>query len=446
MACFSSRIGSLFFLIGLCGVAASQNYTNIDLVKLNKVEEHKSVDSYASSSSHSNKHVLQLWFKYNTGSGGGSGGSGGGENGNSGTCGGNGSGATNSSNQLYIGIDAEYGEVGLVKNVSSRLPTLANVMWGDCTTRSTVYIALNPGEEVPVHVLNTTSVQRLPKIVIWEDRAWDTTEMDGNGNPTTVHHTSHTGKWFEYDILKLTGGDSSIDTRKAFGQPNLDGALPGDANADAANVRFGPWNFKGGLFAGNMPWQTADQSGTSRFQLMSLAASGFDLTEYHPQWVAATLYYVGTNSKANSSVEIGAFLPSATDANISVSESTLNWANRWTIDPRATASSPPDFTRDPVDKFIFDSGGTTPTMEYVNFQMVKPTGATWTMPDMVWKNIAFALHDEGTHVTNGDAFWRYFAGKEYESLFSSDPIKGNSRPRVWGLNWSQVSGFYTHTP
>lgn len=56
----------------------------------------------------------------------------------------------------------------------------------------------------------------------------------------------------------------SISDRKAYGQPNLDGELPGDPNADLAHTNFTGWKYRGGLFVGNAKGLDNDQSGVSR--------------------------------------------------------------------------------------------------------------------------------------------------------------------------------------
>lgn len=224
------------------------------------------------------------------------------------------------------------------------------------------------------------------------------------------------------DLTKLSCSDASIDTRKGYGQPNLDGELPGDPNADLTNLNFANWHYKGGLFVGNMPAASGDLSGMARLQLLVPSGGQGDVR-------LATLSVFDLGSPTNASApQIGLYLPSSSDPNLSTSQATLTWANKWTIEPRTSPSSPPDDSKDPISYVTFSGSGG----DYANFPLNRENALPATMS---LSKICLAMTVESE---SSGPFWRYFGSGEYQSAFSIFP-SNDCAPRVWRVGEKAVT-------
>jgi hypothetical protein len=246
-----------------------------------------------------------------------------------------------------------------------------------------------------------------------------TRKLNADGVTYTYTNTTAYSR-IDVDVAKLLCNDASIDSRKAFGQPNLEGELPGDPNAEARSVNFGPWFYKGGLFVGNMPFASGDQSGTARTQLY--VASGGTGT-----LLGATLSMLdrGTPKQATGGCEIGVYVPAATDANLASAENTVTWSNRWNVLPRSTPSDPKDFSQDPISAFSFS---TSTVNDYANWSL---NGTFSVVPTMALSRLCLALTYEPDYINQGAAAWRYFGSKEHQALLASQFPDNDCQPRVW---------------
>lgn len=211
---------------------------------------------------------------------------------------------------------------------------------------------------------------------------------------------------------------ASIDSRTCYGQPNLDGQYMADPNSDPRNVSFAGWVYKGGLFAGNMPWSTGDQSGLARIQLF--------FGEYLPDPLVRlstlTCYYMGCPSTASNEVGIGAYLgQSATGP--------YYWSTKWAVTPRTTPFDPPDYTQDPFQVVNFTSSSTA--QEYCNWSITRITSTSRTCYGAT--NNGFVLAMDGENSTYGP-YWRYFASPAYQALFSSVQYLNDCAPRIWNIH------------
>lgn len=163
---------------------------------------------------------------------------------------------------------------------------------------------------------------------------------NNQGNPVLVNGT------YTWDAHKVgTNYDVSVDTRKAYGQPDVEGQLPGDPNAEPAAVKFGDWVFKGGMFVGRMAPQTRDQSGTSRIQLrfppFSWPSDGSS-----PYMLLMSLYGVGAPQNApDRNWSFGIYMPNATDPFLNRNENEVTWETRWQVEAREPGYTPPSFSQ-----------------------------------------------------------------------------------------------------
>jgi hypothetical protein len=120
----------------------------------------------------------------------------------------------------------------------------------------------------------------------------------------------------------------------------------------------------------------------------------------------------------------------------------MTWSNKWSITPRATAGSPPDYTQDPLYKISFGSG--TTVNEYTNWYLTDYLGAA--PPSMALSRLCIAMHDEETLVDTPITAWRYFCSKEMQSYVNATFPVTDGRPRVWRLgktantNWAASGG------
>jgi hypothetical protein len=316
---------------------------------------------------------------------------------------------------------------------------------------------LAPGTTVPVHRAGTATEQiesgKLRIAVRAEKRYWRCTSVtkhtaileDENGQPYTTW-------WWTYgwtkeskahyqrctlDLAKLVGGDASIDTRRTYGSPDVRGALPGDANAPLSTANFGAVDYKGGLFAGNMPSGTHDQSGTARVQLfLDAGGTGTHLSSllsvYPTEYVARTGFA--------SSFDIGVFSPPSVPTP-DKTESSVLWDSKWNVEQR-------------------DSSGNLLPIGRATLAFPRPADDYFCIPidgnRLFGGRVVLRLMDEPTDANgvttkdSGTAGWFYLAGQEWQARHQTPPTgytgfyaPRDSRPRVWRLgldariNWSE---------
>lgn len=203
-----------------------------------------------------------------------------------------------------------------------------------------------------------------------------------------------------YNILRANVEAVSVDSRKAYGQPDLAGELPADPNAEQANVNFNGWIYKGGLFAGNAPSSSGDLSGTARVQIYLSSPP----TLVNPQMEDLVLLYLGCGSTfgTDSTFQIGP--PAATDPNIGTPMSQTTWANAWSL---AGVTNP----------FSLTLGSSTSSGQYVNAQVLG-----------YQTKLVLYLQNESS--MTGTAIWPYFATAAYgtaSGLYSAS----DAQPHLW---------------
>lgn len=279
------------------------------------------------------------------------------------------------------------------------------------------------GGLVPIHIPTTTSftlsgrsffvLQRTDSA----DFVWQNGQWVGNGSSFSYLRLD-----FILDKLMCDSMGASIDTRKAHGQPNREGALPGDANAPAREVNFANWFWKGGLFAGNMPSNSGDQSGTARIQLRTTSPE----SEGDFLFATLALYYLGTPTDVTGQITLGAFVPTQQDQSLSLSESLLTWATRWsTVAP--TSGTGTNWSVNPISKITFGTSQTA--LQYANWGLTPLSG------DNPWsfKHVAIAIDDETGMNPDTVQAWRYFASRQYHA---DDPTTDKDwAPRIWVLTF-----------
>ncbi|MBX7134862.1 MAG: hypothetical protein K1X67_19515 [Fimbriimonadaceae bacterium] len=237
--------------------------------------------------------------------------------------------------------------------------------------------------------------------------------------------------------------DAGVDSRKAYGDPNVAGRIEASSNAIAQSVVFSGWTYRGGLFAGNMPWESSsDRSGLARTQFW------FDPGSTTVTASVLTLFRKGYNNEDDpndrGSPNLGVFLPLSTDANLVTSgsslESTSKWSTRLTVAPAGNPSgSSHRWDQNPISipSVYLDD-------EYVNFALQKyaenGTVISSTQTHNA-KHMVVALSDETGLTSTGTLQWRYFASREYET--ASTGIYSDSRPRVWTLTQDNPTAFGT---
>ena len=217
---------------------------------------------------------------------------------------------------------------------------------------------------------------------------------------------------FDYAISRTATDATSIDSRAAFGQPNVAGVLPGDPNVAAtANINFYQWVYKGGLFAGTSSFlNNNDLSGTARIEAYS---SGLGSTPFvQPVFETLTMLAVGSPTQFSTP----AVLSPAQVSSGSTSLSSATWANQWVMTVPGTSPPTVDFT--------LYAGYSGP--EYANFQL----GSYWG------NQLGVQLTNEAAAISNGTGAWEYFADSAYITSLSSagatlsGPL-ADALPRIW---------------
>jgi len=217
---------------------------------------------------------------------------------------------------------------------------------------------------------------------------------------------------YDYAISRTASDATSIDSRTAFGQPNIAGVLPGDPNVAAtANVNFYQWVYKGGLFAGNSNFlNNNDLSGTARIEAYS---SGLGTPAFvQPVFETLTMLAVGSPPQFSTP----AVLSPAQVSSGSTTLSSASWANAWIMNVPSTNPPTVDFTL-----YANYSGP-----EYANFQL----GGYWG------NQIGVELTSEAAAISAGTGTWEYFADSSYISSLAAagSTLPGplaDALPRIW---------------
>jgi hypothetical protein len=242
--------------------------------------------------------------------------------------------------------------------------------------------------------------------------------------------------YFVERIEKRLSSATAIDTRRTHGQPNLDGAEPGDPNAPLMEPRFYGWLYRGGMFVGNMPFLSGDQSGLARVQL------------HTPDGPAPRLAFLSLLDKgARSGVErppVGLFIPRADDPNLNFPVEELTWSRGWKIHPRQSTQGEPEYDKDPLSVYILNPERD----EYANFPLNSKTAGGLhvnPIPPRALTRQCLAIHGEDVAIAQNVVLWRYFAGPAYGTSIPGVTFPDtDSRPRVWALipvsthSWQEV--------
>ena len=314
-----------------------------------------------------------------------------------GTSGGGSSWSTTESSNTYFGVDTAYG-TGLT--VGGQHPANGDYaghgVFAYSYTRGTHFEVRLPGAaNRNVHLVITASGHNYHS-----DSSGNTVD-DGPWSTTLIYSSA----------LALTRRDTpsvSIDTRRVYGQPNLDGELPADPNAELRNPSFAGWSYKGGLFIGNATGK--DQSGTARIQAyVPPAAFTYPLASSY------TLLALGRPQPFLSPVSWEGFVPSTNDPNLATSVGTVTWANKWDLLSGTLIAANP--------------GGPPPDGEYDRLFFVGNAS-----------RIGLTLASEASMVGSGYGLWQYFASDAFESSYAGPFPYSDSRPRTWTVDRLSQNG------
>lgn len=325
------------------------------------------------------------------------------------------------------------------------------------TVAPAVSVVLQPSQLAAVQHAGSTTAEignTSPKVTLMVVRKWwvctsailhssPSSDDDGDGVYDSVHpffsyywaeHKQVFYRSFSLALVKVEADDASVDTRRSFGQPNLEGALPGDPNTGLNYVQFGAWNYKGGLFLGNMPYRsTHDQSGAARVQLYF--APSTSTTQYLGSLLSFLPTEVVDRTGYQKSFSVGVYEPADYGAK-ATTEGTVRWDTHWDVDilhPFSTVS-PIDFQTRAPDEYAFAQAPLT---------TADNPGLVLALTNEPW--------DPATGLTSPDTNgaptgWFYIAGKEWELQHQTPPdgytgfyAPMDSRPRIWRL-WLNERG------
>lgn len=222
-----------------------------------------------------------------------------------------------------------------------------------------------------------------------------------------------TDGYYNVDYRKLATTALALDSRRTYGQPNLDGELPGDPNAELRNVNFSNWEYKGGLFVGNMPAATNDLSGTARLQIWPSGGA----INTNTQYAFLSMLHLGAGGGTNAA-SLQAFAPLTTDPNYSRTASLTTWENKWDLTTSTVLGGLP-------------LSNSSPTKEYVTLPLMYQavTNGPWLVHPRAASRVGVSLTDE-----SGFA-WRYFCSKAYQTTFATEYPLLDGAPRVWLIDF-----------
>jgi len=219
--------------------------------------------------------------------------------------------------------------------------------------------------------------------------------------------------WNTYSMGRVPTTVVSVDSRKMYGSPNAAGEVPGDqrdANSPLHDVNFNNWVFRGGVFVGNSPFQSNDQSGTSRMQ----AYMPSDPTGNAVLSADLVLYYLQRPAGFTDNFTLSTYIPSQSDPNYSTPSTDLKWSKAWTI---SNPSSP------------FASMGTSTLTSPgpVNFNLNTSTTSHAS-------KLIFAMNPEPQPGSTPQA-WLYFGSPQYAATINGASDQG---PRTWFVQASYL--------
>ena len=283
-------------------------------------------------------------------------------------------------------------------------------------------VAVNPGDACTLRITPASqAVETFYVAVSYKEKYY----MHSDG---TWFNTSYGYMWgwfkSDYAISRTAATAVAVDSRMAFGQPNIAGALPGDANALASNVNFYNWTFFGGLFAGNADYFYGnDQSGTARLEVQATLPSTTSIV-----FEQVTLLNLGPALQFTTPASLTGYDVSS---GVSLDFTTATWANVWPITGAASSS------------LTFGTGtGNVPANEYANFEFSSGHSGL----------ICIATTNEASIVTAHTSLWQYFADAAYiTALTAANPGSTSSVPfsdplaRIWlaDLTATPVWGAWT---
>lgn len=323
---------------------------------------------------------------------------------------------------IFITTDCEYGYVpsGTTLGAPGGSPPVSNMLGA--------YI----GDEVDF-VVQTSDSGAVPsgRTLKWYKSTRTTTYYD-NQPPVTSY--SFAGP-YEYELVKLSVDDASLTTRKIYGQPNRDGQLPADPNSPLRHPNYNPWDYKGGIFVGNMPGGDKDGSGTARTAFFVNGASSYTSTY---EFAALSVFDMGKPSDAYTSgaIDVGLYLPTTSDPKISgspgsyttsLTDDSVNWDNRWSITPGAVTSST-DYSQHPFSYNTLTNGNSN---DYIVFRLTSSAGAI--KPATALVGFELALISESSVVGANTKCWHYLSSAEHQDSMAAFP-RNDCAPRVWLLD------------
>ncbi len=235
---------------------------------------------------------------------------------------------------------------------------------------------------------------------------------------------------------QLADGDGPVDSRLMYGNPN-DTWSTLSANGTLRNLNFNPWIFHGGLFVGNMPLDTGDRSGFARTQLWFPAISGGpNYLQYAHVALAHLGFWPVPSGSGNPNtlqpwraIDVALWSAPSTETE---TESTATWSNRW--GPTTTANT------GYLSTLGFSAWTSSSSRDYANWSiMTAVSSSAATYDSDALRKVLLALKDETQTQTNGEAGWRYFAGKEmgtsstYPGGDNTNLPTADLKPRLWVL-------------
>lgn len=437
--------------VALARMAQAQypTYQEVCPVILAKVSEITSGTAYYTSNNGSSlstatgRHMLELRFSVGALSGGGAG-AGGVQNGlletvtnqstgggGSGSGGGGGGGNQDYTTDTYaLGVVGYAGglplaQLGLTTSAAGSSPFAAT---NYLSLGPGVWVKLNAGDNVGVEIMASTSDPTSTILGTYIDVVAEVFATLHHWNGTQwVVTTTATYQVVTYQIEKLQAPScAAIDARRCYGQPNLDGELPADPNAPPENPSFPGWLYMGGLFVGNMPWATGDQSSTSRTQFdFGTPPSGDNSAKLRASTLSC--YYTGAPSTANGGATIGVYLPGLGGG------APYNWGIQWKVAPRATPSNPPNYADDPVDQLSFTSTSTPGYCNWSLMQIAVVNGVLTGTFEGLCQYYVLCVADEPDFVRSNGCAWQYFASPAYQALYPNTALLADSAPRIWNV-------------
>lgn len=431
------------------------------LVRAKEIRSTPSVRNINGTLSTTNKHVLALTFRYVTGADL----NGDGSNDTGGTTtqgeeeggllgdpmGGGGGGGTGGGGGGPTLPDALWLEVNEANEMAPQTGIYA-ALDGVSNTNHVLRIKLDPGDEVTVHHVPGHQSQNQ---IFLETGAVNVRVYDylGGGSGTPYIYKVQEGTYY---LPKSIIGDAAVDSRTLHGQPNREGQLPADPNAELQNVKFGGWIYKGGNFVGNMGASTNDRSGLARAQYFASITQPPQNQYTSIRMYVYSFFHVGQPSGVTGDLEVGLFSPMHSDTNIAITESQVSWETKWNIQPRTSVPQGQNATedKDPMRKHLLNS---SMVGEYVSNSLTTvrdyqdtSTNQWMTVAETPHiKGLVLAITQESLYLQSNITAWKYFTTDEFANDFpTGSTIFEDCAPRVWAITESLGTPFqiYLTTP